>query len=65
VDFRRDPPTARLQQVLPASWEPNVAFNKDMATVDQVLAADLNADSTDLRPFATNGGKLILYHGFA
>jgi feruloyl esterase len=40
-------------------------FNKDMTTVDQVLAADLNADSTDLRPFAANGGKLILYHGFA
>src|ERR1700730_8980122 len=40
-------------------------FNKDMATVDQVLAADLNANSTDLRPFAAKGGKLILYHGFA
>jgi feruloyl esterase len=40
-------------------------FNKDMATVDQVLAADLNATSTDLRPFAAKGGKLILYHGFA
>jgi feruloyl esterase len=40
-------------------------FNKDMATVDQVLAADLNANSTDLRPFQAKGGKLILYHGFA
>jgi feruloyl esterase len=40
-------------------------FNNDMATVDQVLAADLNATSTDLRPFATKGGKLVLYHGFA
>jgi len=40
-------------------------FNHDMATVDQVLAADLNANSTDLRPFAVKGGKLILYHGFA
>jgi feruloyl esterase len=40
-------------------------FNKDMATVDGVLAADLNANSTDLRPFADRGGKLILYHGFA
>ena len=40
-------------------------FNKDMATVDQVLAADLNANSTDLRPFAGKGGKLVLYHGFA
>lgn len=40
-------------------------FNKDMATVDQVLAADLNATSTDLRPFAGKGGKLLMYHGFA
>jgi Tannase and feruloyl esterase len=40
-------------------------FNNDMATVDRVLAADLNADVTDLRPFANQGGKLIMYHGFA
>lgn len=40
-------------------------FNKDMATVDQVLAADLNATDTDLRPFEQHGGKLIMYHGFA
>jgi len=40
-------------------------FNKDMATVDQVLAADLNATNPDLRPFVQRGGKLILYHGFA
>ena len=36
-----------------------------MATVDQVLAADLNATSTDLRPFAARGGKLILYAGWS
>jgi feruloyl esterase len=40
-------------------------FNRDVASVDQVLAADLNATSTDLRPFAGNGGKLILYAGWA
>jgi feruloyl esterase len=40
-------------------------FNQNVATVDQVLAADLNATSTDLRPFAGRGGKLILYHGWA
>ena len=40
-------------------------FNNNMATVDQVLAADLNANVTDLRPFMNNGGKLIMYHGFA
>jgi feruloyl esterase len=40
-------------------------FNRDMDSVDQVLAADLNAISTDLRGFAGNGGKLILYAGWA
>jgi feruloyl esterase len=40
-------------------------FNHNVATVDQVLAADLNATSTDLRTFANGGGKLILYHGWA
>jgi feruloyl esterase len=40
-------------------------FDNDMATVDRVLAADLNADVTDLRPFVHQGGKLIMYHGFA
>jgi len=40
-------------------------FNNDMANVDQVLAADLNATSTDLRPFAARGGKLVMYAGWA
>src|SRR4029077_3310894 len=40
-------------------------FNRDVASVDEVLAADLNATSTDLRSFAGNGGKLILYAGWA
>ncbi len=40
-------------------------FNRDVASVDQVLAADLNATSTDLRAFAGNGGKLIIYAGWA
>jgi len=40
-------------------------FNQNVATVDQVLAPDLNATSTDLRPFANHGGKLILYAGWA
>jgi feruloyl esterase len=40
-------------------------FNQNVATVDQVLAPDLNATSTDLRPFAGRGGKLILYAGWA
>jgi feruloyl esterase len=40
-------------------------FNRDVDSVDQVLAADLNANSTDLRAFAGNGGKLIMYAGWA
>jgi feruloyl esterase len=40
-------------------------FNRDVARVDQVLAADLNANNTDLRPFSQRGGKLILYAGWA
>jgi feruloyl esterase len=40
-------------------------FNRDIDLVDEVLAADLNATSTDLRVFAANGGKLVLYAGFA
>jgi feruloyl esterase len=40
-------------------------FNHDLDRVDQVLAADLNATNTDLRPFAQRGGKLILYAGWA
>ncbi len=40
-------------------------FNHDMDTVDQVLTADLNADSVDLSAFAGRGGKRILYHGWA
>src|SRR5205807_1041032 len=40
-------------------------FDRDMAAVDQVLAADLNATSTDLRAFAHNGGKLIMHAGWA
>jgi feruloyl esterase len=40
-------------------------FNRDVDLVDEVLAKDLNATSTDLRAFAGNGGKLILYAGWA
>jgi len=40
-------------------------FNRDVDLVDEVLARDLNANSTDLRSFAGRGGKLILYAGWA
>jgi feruloyl esterase len=43
----------------------NFDFDRDVATVDRVLAVDLNATSTDLDEFRERGGKLIMYHGWA
>lgn len=40
-------------------------FDHDMDTVDEELAARLNADTADLQEFKSHGGKLILTHGFA
>jgi len=40
-------------------------FNRHLDTVDEVLAKDLNANSTDLRTFAGRGGKLVMYAGWA
>lgn len=52
--------------VFGATWQwQTFDYNRDLNSVDQVLAADLNATSTDLRRFAGNGGKLILYSGWA
>jgi feruloyl esterase len=43
----------------------NFDFHHDVDTVDDRLAAVLNADSSDLGEFREHGGKLILYHGWA
>jgi len=52
--------------VFGATWQwQSFDFNRDMDSVDQVLAADLNATSTDLRPFFGNGGKLVMHAGWA
>jgi feruloyl esterase len=52
--------------VFGANWQwQTFDYNNNMATVDQVLATPLNANSSDLRPFAGRGGKMIMYHGFA
>jgi feruloyl esterase len=40
-------------------------FDHDMDTVDEQLAATLNANTADLEEFESHGGKLILAHGFA
>jgi feruloyl esterase len=43
----------------------NFDFHHDVDTVDDRLAAVLNADSSDLGAFRAHGGKLIMYHGWA
>jgi feruloyl esterase len=43
----------------------NFDFHHDVDTVDDQLAAVLNATSTDLGEFREHGGKLIMYHGWA
>jgi feruloyl esterase len=40
-------------------------FDRNMAQVDQVLAASQNANSTDLSQFRAHGGKFLMYHGWA
>jgi len=52
--------------VFGATWQwQSFDFNRDMDSVDSVLAADLNATSTDLRAFFGNGGKLVMHAGWA
>jgi feruloyl esterase len=43
----------------------NFDFHHVVDTVDDQLAAVLNADSSDLGEFREHGGKLIMYHGWA
>jgi feruloyl esterase len=43
----------------------NFDFHHAVDTVDDRLAAVLNANSTDLSEFREHGGKLIMYHGWA
>ncbi len=43
----------------------NFDFHHDVDTVDDQLAAVLNADSADLGEFREHGGKLLMYHGWA
>jgi feruloyl esterase len=44
---------------------PTFDFNQNMADLDQVLAPILNANNPDLSAFAGNGGKLLMYQGWA
>jgi feruloyl esterase len=43
----------------------NFDFHHAVDTVDDQLAAVLNATSTDLGEFREHGGKLLMYHGWA
>jgi feruloyl esterase len=43
----------------------NFDFHRAVDTVDDRLAAVLNANSTDLGEFREHGGKLLMYHGWA
>jgi feruloyl esterase len=43
----------------------NFDFHHDVDTVDDRLAAVLNADSSNLGEFREHGGKLLMYHGWA
>jgi feruloyl esterase len=43
----------------------NFNFDSDMASLDSLLASNLNANSTDLSRFAARGGKFVMYHGWA
>jgi feruloyl esterase len=40
-------------------------FDRDMDTLDDALAARLNANTADLEEFKSHGGKLLLFNGFA
>ena len=40
-------------------------FDHDVDTLDDALAARLNANTADLEEFRSHGGKLLLSHGFA
>jgi len=48
-----------------ADWKlSSFDFDKDYALAIQKTGPALNATSTDLKPFAARGGKLVLYHGW-
>lgn len=69
--YQETPSTAK-QLVYPFLWafgngfnEMRFDFDKDEATLDEKLAATLNANNPDLSAFRKHGGKLIMYTGTA
>ncbi len=61
------PPAARSANwVFGNDFDPlTFDFDQDMDTIDDAMAARLNANTADLEEFKSHGGKLLLFHGFA
>jgi feruloyl esterase len=60
------PYQAIFQWVFGAGWKwRTFDYDRDMSTVDERLAADVNATSPDLSAFRSRDHKLIAYHGWA
>jgi Tannase and feruloyl esterase len=42
-----------------------LSYDQDIALADRMGAAQIDAIATDLSPFFTHGGKLLMFHGWA
>jgi feruloyl esterase len=59
-------PSSVLSWVFGNDFDPlTFDFDDDMDTLDDAIAARLNANTADLEEFRSHGGKLVLFHGFA
>lgn len=60
------PPTDLSRWVFGPKWDgATFDFDRDMAKEDEALGNNVNALDTDLSKFASHGGKLIMFHGWA